>query len=46
LIDKLGAQQAGAHREALPALLRLTELAAERPDSQAGSPSVVVRWSH
>jgi DNA-binding MarR family transcriptional regulator len=43
LIDKLGAQQAGALREALPALLRLTELAAESPDSQAGSPSVVVR---
>ena len=37
LIDKLGAQEAGALRAALPALLRLTELAADDQDKRAGA---------
>jgi DNA-binding MarR family transcriptional regulator len=43
LIDMLGEREAGALRAALPALLRLTELAAERLDSRAGPLSGVVR---
>jgi DNA-binding MarR family transcriptional regulator len=43
LIDKLGAQEAGALRAALPALLRLTELAADDQDSRSGPPSDDVR---
>ena len=43
LIDKLDAQEAGALRAALPALLRLTELAADDQDKRAGPPPDDVR---
>jgi len=43
LIDKLGAQEAGALRAALPALLRLTELAVDGQDKRAGPPPDDVR---
>ena len=43
LIDKLDTQEAGALRAALPALLRLTELAADDQDKRAGPPPDDVR---